>query len=84
MGVHSEIKRVFDLNVVTIVASGLILFGIDSFKDTITETYVHSLDDTIENRYQPSKENFCHFIIIVIVAALFLILVYEYWYRSTY
>ena len=79
MGVHTEFQTLFDLNVTSIIAAGLILALITLGIKLLEDLYIHVKDDELENRYKPCKEKLSHILVVGLVVIVFLILIYEYW-----
>ena len=79
MGIHTRFQTLFDLNVTSIIAAGLILATITIALKLLEDLYVHVMDDSIENRYKPCKERLVSLLIVGVITAAFLIIIYEYW-----
>ena len=80
MGFHTEFKNVFDINVTSIIAAGLILMVISSIVMLLDDMYVNSINDTTDE-YHTCKEKVSIFFIVLILTSAFLIVIYEYWSR---
>ena len=81
MGLHGEFKRIFDLNLSSILAAGMILITITLFIKYLEEVYINTFYDT-EDDYHKCKKILLKFFIVLIITIAFLIVIYTYWSRQ--